>query len=66
MSYSTVKMNDDLVKRFERAFAKSDEYEDSSKYGKKDKLYFVQSKDQVWKLCVPNDDEIKSLMVSTL
>ncbi|KAH9125851.1 hypothetical protein AeMF1_003605 [Aphanomyces euteiches] len=64
VSYSTVKMNDDLVKRFERAYAKSDEYSRNSKFVKKGNLYFVKSEDQVWRLCVPDDDELKCEIIS--
>ncbi|KAH9184554.1 hypothetical protein AeNC1_013468 [Aphanomyces euteiches] len=64
VSYSTVKMNDDLVKRFERGYAKSDEYSNNSKFVKKGNLYFVKSKDQVWRLCVPDDDELKCEIIS--
>ncbi|KAF0710366.1 hypothetical protein As57867_005533, partial [Aphanomyces stellatus] len=64
MSYSTVKMSDGLKQRFVQAYAKTKEFEDETKYVKKEELYFVRSKDHVWKLCVPDDDFLKGEIIS--
>ncbi|KAH9133769.1 hypothetical protein AeRB84_020226 [Aphanomyces euteiches] len=64
VSYSMVKMDDSMKQRFIRAYAKSKEFEDSAKFVMKDGLYFVKTKDQVWKLCVPNDDYLKVDIIS--
>ncbi|KAF0720173.1 Aste57867_496 [Aphanomyces stellatus] len=64
MSYSTVTMSDGLKQRFVQAYAKPKEFEDESKYVKKEELYFVRSKDHVWKLCVPDDDFLKGEIIS--
>ncbi|RHY81586.1 hypothetical protein DYB35_008933 [Aphanomyces astaci] len=63
-SYSSIKMDDNLKQRFVRAYAKTKEFENEDKFEKKDGLFFVKSKDQVWKLCVPNDDYLKGEIIS--
>ncbi|KAF0710502.1 hypothetical protein AaE_012491 [Aphanomyces astaci] len=63
-SYSSIKMDDNLKQRFVQAYAKTKEFENEDKFEKKDGLFFVKSKDQVWKLHVPNDDYLKSEIIS--
>ncbi|KAF0713311.1 hypothetical protein AaE_011817, partial [Aphanomyces astaci] len=43
---------------------KTKEFANDNKFVMNDGLYFVKSKDQVWKLCVPNDDYLKGEIIS--
>jgi hypothetical protein len=54
-----------LEKKLQRAYQQdSENYDDTTKYRKQDGLYYMTTDEQVWRLCIPNNNELKTEFIS--
>jgi hypothetical protein len=64
ISYLMVQMSKKTKERYLLGYLKDSMYASQpDAFVKKDELYFLRTSDQVWRLCVPNDEELRGEII---
>jgi len=67
ISFSSVRMSDEMKDRFRNGYASDPKYlsiADNETFVEKDELIFLRTEDQVWRLCVPNDEVLRTDIIA--